>query len=126
MSSISNQCASDSPEHPLHGCEMDRAARMLGAKWTILILRESVRGAQRFDDFEIRLGIASNILSCRLKFLVEAGLLERVQLPGKARACYLLTPKGKALSAVLNELEDWADRWVKRRGDTAYEGAYRS
>ncbi|MNN57720.1 HTH-type transcriptional regulator YodB [compost metagenome] len=123
MCTISDQCASGSFEDSLERCPINRAARMLGAKWTVLLLREAVQGAQRFDDFETRLGIASNILSCRLKFLGGVGLLEKVPLPGKVRESYVLTPKGQALSTVLVELEVWADRWVKPRGNAADEGA---
>ena len=49
----------------------------IGERWTLLILRDVFLGTRRFDDFQKSLGIARNVLTTRLKSLVDAGLLER-------------------------------------------------
>ncbi len=58
-------------------CPIARGIDALGDPWTLLILREALTGASRFDDFRGRLDIADNILTARLKAMVEGGLLER-------------------------------------------------
>ena len=58
-------------------CPMAQTLERVGEWWSLLILREAFRGTRRFGDFERRLGIAKNVLSARLKHLVEAGVLER-------------------------------------------------
>jgi len=53
-----------------------RTLDVIGEWWTLLIVRDALLGARRFDDFK-QAGIADNILSARLKGLVEDGILER-------------------------------------------------
>ena len=52
---------------------MARAMEVVGDRWSILILREAYYGVKRFDEFEYYIGIAPNILSTRLKKLIDAG-----------------------------------------------------
>ena len=66
--------------------------------WTPLVLAAAFMGIRRFDDIRRELGIATNILSHRLKLLVEAGVLQ--QAPGNEagkRLEYRLTEKGRGL-----------------------------
>jgi hypothetical protein len=71
---------------------MARAMEVVGDRWSILILREAYYGVKRFDEFEYYIGIASNILSTRLKKLIDAGVMARVPLPEHAgRYEYVLT-----------------------------------
>jgi DNA-binding HxlR family transcriptional regulator len=80
-------------------CSMARAMDMIGDRWTILILREAYYGVTRFDEFEHYVGAAPNILSTRLKKLVEAGIMVRSPLPEHAgRFEYVLTKKGRDFS----------------------------
>lgn len=48
-------------------CSVARALDILGDRWTFLILREAFFGIQFYDRFQANLGIATNILSHRLK-----------------------------------------------------------
>jgi DNA-binding HxlR family transcriptional regulator len=98
-----------------HRCPVARAMAVLGERWAILVLREAFYGTTRFDEFERNLGIAPNILSARLRGLVEHGLLERV--PGRgggggARHEYRLTGKGRDFFPAYVALKGWADRWM--------------
>lgn len=52
-------------------CSIARTTDLLGDWWTPLLLREAFYGARRFDDFVERLGIGRNVLTERLKRLVE-------------------------------------------------------
>ncbi len=94
-------------------CPMAQALERVGEWWSLLILRECFGGVRRFGDFERRLGIAKNVLSARLKHLVEAGVLERRASKEDAREIeYRLTESGKDLAPVLIALAQWGDRWI--------------
>lgn len=74
-----------------------------------MVLREAFLGTRHFNDFERELGIARNILSDRLKKLVEAGLMQRQASATDRRAVeYRLAPAGRALFPVLIGLTQWA------------------
>jgi DNA-binding HxlR family transcriptional regulator len=47
-------------------CSVARALDQLGDWWTLLIVRDALVGATRFQQFEAILGIAKNVLSYRL------------------------------------------------------------
>ena len=52
-------------------CSVERTLNILGDRWIFLILREAFFGVHHYDKFQENLGIATNILSQRLKSLVE-------------------------------------------------------
>lgn len=97
-------------------CPIARSLDVVGEWWSILILRDAFRGVRRFDDFQESLGIARNMLSRRLKRLVDAGLLEtRPYSARPPRHEYRLTDKGRDFYPVLMTLMDWGNRWARRR-----------
>ncbi|MBW2423304.1 MAG: helix-turn-helix transcriptional regulator [Deltaproteobacteria bacterium] len=98
-------------------CGVARALELLGDGWTLLIVRQAFFGVRRFADFQRDLGIARNVLSQRLKSLVEAEVLQRVDAGRHGtRFEYRLTAKGEALLPVLTSLREWADAWVFGEG----------
>jgi DNA-binding HxlR family transcriptional regulator len=58
-------------------CPIARSLERVGEWWSILILRDALRGLRRFDEFQKSLGVAANILTRRLNALVESGMLEQ-------------------------------------------------
>ena len=91
-------------------CPIARALDVVGDWWSLLILRECLDGATRFDQFERHLGISPTMLTRRLHVLVEHGLLRRHQYQQRpARHEYLLTERGRGLQSVLVVLAEWAD-----------------
>jgi DNA-binding HxlR family transcriptional regulator len=83
-------------------CPIARSLDHVGEWWTMLILRDAVRGLRRFDEFQKNLGIAPNILTRRLNALVESGLLERrLYSERPPREEYVLTPRGEDFRPVL-------------------------
>ncbi|WP_086606823.1 winged helix-turn-helix transcriptional regulator [Erythrobacter donghaensis] len=88
-------------------CPVARAARLLGDRWVLLILRDAFLGAERFEEFVDRLGINRAALTSRLAILQEAGLLRRDPPEGK-RARYILTDKAHALVPVFTEMAGWS------------------
>ena len=96
-------------------CPAARALDVVGEWWTLLIVRDAVLGARRFEDFRAS-GIADNILSARLKRLVDEGVLERRRYDERReRFEYLLTEKGRALLPVLAALRRWGQEWTEGR-----------
>ncbi len=96
-------------------CPVARSLDVVGEWWTLLIVRDAFLGARRFEDFRAT-GIADNILSARLKRLVEEGVLERQRYEERReRFEYLLTEKGRALLPVLAALRHWGQVWTEGR-----------
>ncbi|MEO1487889.1 MAG: helix-turn-helix domain-containing protein [Pseudomonadota bacterium] len=87
-------------------CPIGRAARVLGDRWVILILREAFWGAERFEEFIDRLQINRAALTSRLTILQEAGLMRR-EPPDSKRARYLLTQSAQALGPLYREMAQW-------------------
>jgi DNA-binding HxlR family transcriptional regulator len=98
-------------DYPNQVCSIARSLEVVGERWTLLILRDALLGIERFEDFQDKLGIASNVLTNRLKLLCDEGVLERVpdpQRPGRPK--YVLTDKGRELAPALIVLIKWGDR----------------
>lgn len=82
-------------------------------KWTFLIVRELFFGVHRFTDMERNLGVARNILSQRLKTLLEHDLIKRKQYSEfPPRFSYHFTAKGRDLYGVSVALMKWGDKWL--------------
>jgi DNA-binding HxlR family transcriptional regulator len=104
-------------DYPDQVCSIARSLEVIGERWTMLILRDAVLGLERFEDFQGSLGIASNVLTNRLRLLCDEDVLERVpdqQRPGRSK--YVLTDKGRELGPVLIVLMKWGDRHYPARG----------
>ena len=92
-------------------CPISRAARVLGDRWILLILREAFLGAERFEEFIDRLGINRAALTSRLAILQEAGLLVREPPEGK-RATYKATDSARALIPLYREMAEWGSEYL--------------
>jgi DNA-binding HxlR family transcriptional regulator len=89
--------------------------QVLGDRWSALIIRELFYGSHRFDEFGQRLGIATNILTHRLRRLVEHGIVVKTAYQVRpARHEYRLTDKGLDLYPVPLSMLAWGDRWLAR------------
>ena len=92
---------------------------MIGEKWSLLIVRNALRGESKFSEFRDNLGIPSDVLAARLATLTEAGVLERrpYREPGaRERFSYHLTEEGRALKTVLIALQEWGDEYSPNPG----------
>ncbi|WP_328764335.1 winged helix-turn-helix transcriptional regulator [Streptomyces sp. NBC_00272] len=86
---------------------------MVGERWALLVVREALAGARRFDEFRDRLRMSENTLARRLTELTASGVLRRTQYSLKpARFEYLLTEQGRALVPVLAALAAWGNEWT--------------
>jgi len=91
------------------------AAEILGARWTIVLLRELVAGSTRFN--ELRRGVprmSPALLSKRLKDLETAGIVTRSRLAGDPDLFeYQLTEAGRALKPVIEAVGIWGHTWLE-------------
>lgn len=98
-------------------CPIARSLDVVGDAWTLLILRDALLGAARFQDFQDGLGMPPTTLARRLNQLTEQGLLTRRQYEQKPpRERYELTEKGAELAPVLLALSTWGNRWLAPDG----------
>jgi DNA-binding HxlR family transcriptional regulator len=98
-------------------CPIGRSLERVGEWWSILILRDAFLGLTRFDEFQDSLGIAPNMLTRRLKALVESGLLEKRRYQERPqRFEYLLTERGRDFRPVLWSLLSWGNRHFAPEG----------
>ena len=99
-------------------CPVARSLDVVGEWWSLLIIRDAMLGVKRFSDFERRLGMAKNILTARLKTLVEGGILRIVPASdGSAYNEYELTPRGADLLPVMVAFRQWGERHMFPSGD---------
>lgn len=93
-------------------CPVAASLDIVGDRWTLLIVRDLLRGLRRFSDLRRSVeGITSSILSDRLKRLEAEGIVERrFYSDHPPRAEYLLTGKGHELGVVVGALATWGER----------------
>jgi DNA-binding HxlR family transcriptional regulator len=96
-------------------CSIAKALDVIGDRWTILIIRELlIRGACRYTDLKNGLpGIATNLLSDRIRELESAGLIRREDAPPPVAATvFQLTDAGEQLYPVLDAIGRWGVRYM--------------
>jgi DNA-binding HxlR family transcriptional regulator len=106
-------------------CPFTSALDIVGDKWLLVIVKQMlIQGKETFKDFtESEEAIATNILSAKLKFLQDAGIIIKTQRPdNKKTNLYLLTEKGLALTPVLVELAIWSDNHLRDIHPTIVNG----
>lgn len=98
-------------------CSVAQTLEIVGEWWTLLVVRDLLLGVTRFDELQQRLGISRNILSDRLRTLIEAGVVERHPYQhNPERHDYRLTEKGADLWLVVSAIRQWGDRWAAPDG----------
>ena len=106
----------DVPDSHRH-CPVGHATALLGDRWSMLIVREALAGADRYQQFREALSISDHTLTRRLAHLQSIGVLERAggtddAAPGTGSTRYRLTEAGQDLARVLAVLGDWGLRWL--------------
>src|SRR5215475_13245553 len=83
-------------------CSLARSLELIGDWWSPLIVRDLFLGVVRFDDLVEDLGISRNLLTRRLKALVDGGVVERNAYQLRpTRYEYRLTAAGRELVSVM-------------------------
>jgi DNA-binding HxlR family transcriptional regulator len=107
-----------------HFCPVAQALEQLGDRWSFLIVRDLMRGPQRFTDLQRYLaGITPKRLTANLRTLESEGIIEREHEQGRREVWYRLTSKGKELVPVIKALAIWGIEHSMRMpstGETVY------
>jgi DNA-binding HxlR family transcriptional regulator len=93
-------------------CPVAKSVEVLGDRWCLLLVREMLRGVDRFNELERSVpGISRSVLAQRLRHLEREGIVDRrVGTDGRATD-YRLTDAGWQLGSVVGALNDWGARW---------------
>jgi DNA-binding HxlR family transcriptional regulator len=105
-------------EYPAESCPIARSLEIVGERWTLLILRDAFYGVRRFSDLHRHLGIPKAVLSERLGFLVEQGVLT------KDSGEYRVTVKGRQLWPLIWSMITWGnENYVDKPNRRTYRHA---
>ena len=87
----------------LKSCPIETTFRIIGKRWTVLIIREILRGSTQFNRFMENIeGISPKVLTERLRELEKLGILKRrIVSEYPIRIEYNLTDLGRAFEPVL-------------------------
>lgn len=93
-------------------CPIAKALEFLGERWTLLIVRDIMRGMNKFSELNQSVpGITASVLAARLKILEEQGVVEsKLYQDHPPRAAYHLTKKGKELGKIVGALYLWGQK----------------
>jgi DNA-binding HxlR family transcriptional regulator len=88
-----------------------KTLKIIGSKWTILLLHELCGGTKRFGELQKLLpGISPKTLSLRLKELEKEKLVFKKIFPEiPLRVEYTLTEKGKSLKEIILKMQKWGE-----------------
>lgn len=103
-------------------CPIARSLDVVGDPWVLLIIRDVLHGRGRFDTLRDSLGISEAVLSRRLRDLVAAGLLSRVNyLDGnRTRQGYAATEAACELLPILQQLAIWGEKYTAMPADSGH------
>lgn len=93
-------------------CPVSVLLDIVGDKWSILIIRDLYKGRTTFSEFlSSKEKISTNILTARLKKLIQDGLIEYHNNPNdKKIKNYYLTSKGLDLYPIIVEMALWSKK----------------
>ncbi len=93
-------------------CPLARTMGEIGDGWMLLTLWATLNGVTRFELMQEKMGVARNILSDRLRRLVDQGLLIRKPISSGSRRCeYVPTDRAKELRAPLSAFQTWGEKY---------------
>ncbi len=103
-------------KHFRSSCIIASALDLIGDKWSLLIIRDMLLHKKTtYKEFASSgEGIATNLLSTRLKLLHSLDIITKRKLPtNKKENIYLLTNKGIDLAPLIMEVVLWSDKYVR-------------
>lgn len=95
-------------------CPIASALDIVGDKWSLVLVRDLLTGKQRFNQFcDSPEGVPTNLLASRLRKLEAQGIVAKQPYQSRpVRYAYTLTPAGRALLPVLQEICRWANSHI--------------
>ncbi|HKG89554.1 MAG TPA: helix-turn-helix domain-containing protein [Nitrososphaeraceae archaeon] len=97
-------------------CPIDNTFKLIGKKFTVLIIRNMMKNQTRFNQFIDSIdGINPKILSARLKEMEKSGLIQRKVYAGTPiKIEYFLTEKGRALKSILDQMASFSMQYCAK------------
>jgi len=100
-------------------CPVARTLEAIGDRWVLMIIRDAFDDVRRFSEFQKRLGLAKNILTVKLKMLVELGVFNiQPASDGSAYKEYVLTEMGRAVFPIVVSMRQWGERYLFNTGES--------
>jgi DNA-binding HxlR family transcriptional regulator len=100
-------------------CPVARTLEAIGDRWVLMIIRDAFDDVRRFSEFQKRLGLAKNILTVKLKRLVELGVFDiQPASDGTAYKEYVLTEMGRAVFPIVISMRQWGERYLFSKGES--------
>lgn len=95
-----------------NNCAVSKTLKIVGSKWTMLLIHNIFAGKKRFGELQRALpGISPKTLSQRLRDLERDGIIsKRVFAEVPLHVEYSLTEKGRSLRGVFRSLENWGNK----------------
>lgn len=99
-----------------HICPVSAITQILGTRWTLQIIH-NLRQQRRYCELRESVGnVNPRTFTKRLRMLVEAGIIERIEDPEQPQHVeYRLTPRGRELLPIIDNLAAWAEKWILRK-----------
>jgi len=95
-------------------CPVSKAADILGGKWTLLIVRELLLGATRFNQIQRAISkVSPTVLNKRLATLRKHGIIIHKRIPEQRGYEYQLTEAGRELYPIVLKTAEWGMRWAR-------------
>lgn len=105
-------------EHNADACSVIESVEQIGSQWRLVVLHDLQDGEKRFNELKRSTGANARTLSRVLDDLGGMGFVDRrVEEDSPVATFYSLTPKGKSLCPVFDEIEAWADEWLHAAPD---------
>ena len=100
----------------LKSCPIETTFRIIGKRWTVLIIREILRGNTQFNRFMENIqGISPKVLTERLRELEQLGIIRRkIVSEYPLRVEYSLTEMGKGFEPVLLSAASFSMMYMPR------------
>ncbi|SEF84495.1 winged helix-turn-helix transcriptional regulator [Halobellus limi] len=94
-------------------CSVIDSLEQIGSQWRLIVLHDLQEGEKRFNELKRSTDASSRTLSRVLDDLQELGFVNRrLEEDAPVATYYSLTPKGRSLCPVFDEIESWADEWL--------------
>lgn len=101
------------------GCPVEITLKVIGGRWKVLILKELFDQVKRFNELHRSLkGVTQKMLTQQLREMEADGIVYRkvyLQVPPKVE--YSLTPLGKSLKPVVDEMHQWGIKHLNLNED---------
>ena len=97
-------------------CLIASALDLIGDKWSLLLIRDMLLHKKKTfkEMLASEEGVATNLLSARLKLLESLDVITKRKLPNnKKENIYLLTEKGMDMAPIILEIVLWSDKYVR-------------